>query len=318
MLIYFADDDLYLCLRCDSTFEKASCINWHLRECQGDKLRTNATSINNMSSTSVEVKTLQCSVCARLFTVLHETPMPFMCSDCSTRTVPLTYSFQTQSNKQFRCSECDDCFQFESELEDHLSSHGSTVTICELPDNYMEENGNEDNLSVIVEPTVESPEDNDTSGSCGSESSADIEPEQSNSEICGECGNVFSCRESLEEHMLVHEDVRSYGCTKCGIICVGRYSLNRHAWAHTREGEEKEVLADSCFEEQEEDTKDEVTSQPFGCTECGMQFSDSNDLKEHCVSHLCFKPFLCTQCGEKFETTSSLETHWEAHASMMD
>ena len=216
-------------------------------------------------------------------------------------------------------SNSNECFEFESELDDHQNSHKSSVTICELPDNYTEENGNEeDDLSVIVEPMVEPPDESDESGSVESESSDDDrEHTQKNSEKCGECGDNFSCRESLDEHLKSHGEVRSYGCTKCGIICVGQYSLSRHVWAHTRETEEKEDTVDSCFEEQEDDTKDGLVMQPFGCTECGMQFSDSNELKEHCVSHLRSKPFSCTQCGEKFETTNSLERHWEAHAFEM-
>lgn len=312
------DDDMFLCMRCNSTFEKVSCINWHLRECKGNELKANVAATNNVgSSTTMEVKTVQCSLCARLFTAVTSTTTPFICSDCSTSTVPYSFSFGAHLLKQYKCMECDDCFQFESELEDHQISHQSSVTICELPDNYIEENGNEeDEVSVIAEPMVEPPEDNDESGSFETDSSDDGEPDH-NSEHCGECGVSFGCRESLNVHAKSHGDIRSYGCTKCGIICVGRYSLNRHVWAHSREAEEKENIADSCFEEQEDNTKDGVITQPFGCTECGMQFSDSNDLKEHCVSHLRSKPFLCTQCGEKFETTSSLERHWEAHALFM-
>ncbi|KAK3912374.1 Zinc finger protein 408 [Frankliniella fusca] len=312
------DDDMFLCMRCNSTFEKASCINWHLRECKGDAPKTSVAATNNVaSSTPVEVKTVQCSLCTRLFTALISTTTPFVCSDCGTSTVPYTFSFGGHPLKQFKCTECDDCFQFESELEDHQNSHQCSVTICELPDNYVEENGNnEDEVSVIAEPMVEAPEDNDESGSLETDSSDDCEPDH-NAEHCGECGDSFSQREPLEEHLKSHGDIRSYGCTKCGTICVGKYSLNRHVWAHSREAEEKENVTDSCFEEQEDNTKDGVITHPFGCTECGMQFSDSNDLKEHCVSHLRSKPFLCTQCGEKFETTSSLERHWVAHASFM-
>lgn len=313
------DDGLYLCTRCNSTYEKVTCFNWHLRECKGDQVKANVASANNVVPTNaVQVKTLHCSVCVRLFTVLHEPSSSFVCSDCSTSTVPYTFPLAIQPVRPFKCLECGDCFQFESELDDHQASHKSTVTICELPDNYVEENGNEeDDESVIVEPTVETPEDHE-SGSFASDSSDDVEPEQSNSEICGECGDSFGCHDSLNEHVKLHGNIRSYGCTKCGIICVGRYSLNRHVWAHDRESEDKENIADSCFEEQERNTKDGVVAHPFGCTECGMQFSDSNDLKEHCVSHLRSKPFLCTQCGEKFETTSSLERHWEAHSLVLE
>lgn len=309
------DDDLFLCMRCNSTFEKASCVNWHLRECKGNNVKTNTLPTTNViSSTTTNVKMVQCTRCARLFNVFHEQSSHFICSDCSTSTVPFTINFGAQPLKQFKCSECSECFHLECDLDEHLTSHRSTVTICELPDNYTEENGNDDdNGSVIIEPMVESPEDNDESISCGSDNSNDVEPEQSSSETCGECGSTFSCHDSLNEHFKTHDDIRSYGCTKCGIICVGRHSLNRHVWAHSRESEEKEV-SHSCFEEENDETKDVIVTQPFGCTECGMQFSDSNDLKEHCMSHLRFKPFLCTQCGEKFETTSTLERHWEAHA----
>lgn len=329
------DDDLFLCRRCNSTFEKASCINWHLRECKGDYMKANVPH-GGRTSAAFEAKALQCTLCARIFTVLHQPETTFICSDCSSATLPLAFPLGTQPLPQFKCRLCNDFFQYEAELEDHQSTHRSSVIIRELPDNYDEENDNgecrssvticelpdnydhdEDSVSVINEPTVEAPEDNVKSGLYESASDV-VEPTQNFSDCCGECGAIFPCHDSLDQHLKTHDDVRSYGCTRCGTICVGKYSLDRHVWAHGREAEEnKNNFSDCCVEEHKKDTKDGCISQPFGCTECGMQFSHSSDLKEHCVSHLGFKPFLCTRCGETFENTSSLERHWEGHTAMM-
>ena len=52
---------------------------------------------------------------------------------------------------------------------------------------------------------------------------------------------------------------------------------------------------------------------PYICKECGMAFSDSDDLTRHKRSHTGEKPYGCDKCGMAFSTSGNLTRHKRIH-----
>jgi len=127
---------------------------------------------------------------------------------------------------------------------------------------------------------------------------------------CTKCGDKFSSTFNLRKHYMGQENDKSYQCAKCKQTFTGCYSYKRHSWTHDRDiGDdpppENEIVTES---------SDEEGIQPYGCAQCGKEFSDSFLLTEHCATHVRGRPFTCTQCEMCFESVALLEKHSKIHA----
>uniref|UniRef100_A0A8C5N3C2 C2H2-type domain-containing protein n=1 Tax=Leptobrachium leishanense TaxID=445787 RepID=A0A8C5N3C2_9ANUR len=56
-----------------------------------------------------------------------------------------------------------------------------------------------------------------------------------------------------------------------------------------------------------------ILEQPFSCSECGQDFTDSIALKKHQRNHTGKKGFTCTECGKRFNQASHLAAHKRIH-----
>ena len=76
---------------------------------------------------------------------------------------------------------------------------------------------------------------------------------------CDECGRVFSMKDSLNRHMLIHTGDRRFKCEVCGKSFIQSYQLTDHMRTHTGDN-------------------------PFVCTECQRRFANKSNLKRHMMT----------------------------------
>ena len=89
-------------------------------------------------------------------------------------------------------------------------------------------------------------------------------------------------------HELIHKEVKSYLCDKCGKTFAWRCHLKKHELIHTGEKRHK-------------------------CTKCGKRFTQRSHLTAHELTHTRDKPHQCTECGKRFTHRSNLTVHKSTH-----
>ncbi|XP_056890098.1 zinc finger protein 239-like isoform X3 [Takifugu flavidus] len=105
---------------------------------------------------------------------------------------------------------------------------------------------------------------------------------------CQMCGKDFRSECRLNEHVIIHTEVKPFSCDTCGKSFRNSSSLSAHRRLHG--GEE-----------------------PHSCTACGMCFRRRSSLTVHTRVHAGEKPNSCKTCGEDFPFASTLNCHLRIH-----
>lgn len=100
-----------------------------------------------------------------------------------------------------------------------------------------------------------------------------------------ECKEKFTCAESLETHMKLHQVIKPFTCNVCGKVCQTESRLNVHLARHANDGEECK------------------------CDVCGRSFSSRSALKKHKLRIHRPLPHVCPYCNGRFEEDRYMAIH---------
>lgn len=157
---------------------------------------------------------------------------------------------------------------------------------------------------------------------------------------CHTCGKDFRSECRLNQHMILHTEVKPFSCDTCGkssrnsssVGAGGRLhsgrkphscktcgegfpsarTLNGHMRIHTRDKPNLCHICGKRFREKTESkhhTRARAGQRPRRCKTCRLNFKRSNSLKIHMRRHASRKPFSCQRCGEKFRARGCLAAH---------
>ncbi|XP_039528988.1 gastrula zinc finger protein XlCGF49.1-like [Pimephales promelas] len=110
--------------------------------------------------------------------------------------------------------------------------------------------------------------------------------------VCSECGNTFTRKENLKNHMIIHTGLKPFSCSQCGKSFKYKNCLNVHLITH-------------------------MSKKPFSCSQCGNTFTSRESCKTHMRLHTGKKPFSCSQCGKSFTFKQGLNSHMRNHSEEM-
>ncbi len=106
---------------------------------------------------------------------------------------------------------------------------------------------------------------------------------------CGLCPKAFHRKCDLQSHTkTVHEKLKRFTCSFCGLQYFRQSELTRHERSHTNK-------------------------KPFQCNVCGQAYSSAKSLEVHKMDHTGDKPFVCEQCGFATKRKDSLQAHQQTH-----
>lgn len=117
-----------------------------------------------------------------------------------------------------------------------------------------------------------------------------VNPAETVTYMCVECGQVLSSAYSLKRHSLTHTGEKPHACNFCDKRFAHAYRLTEHLNVH---------IGDKLFQ----------------CVTCGKDFSKAASLKRHMVTHH-KKAFVCQHCQTKLENNDDLDEHLVVHHNM--
>ena len=193
----------------------------------------------------------------------------------------------------FECYVCKLMFQHETELQEHLLTHG--IVKQEIPED-------EDSDEDVQENEAENENERNT---C-KEEPADNEKvthTEENLYTCASCGEGFDEEDDFIRHMcsdtgadkdtamkhhLLHAGLKTFICAVCDKVFPRKQLLVIHERKHTGET-------------------------PFKCSTCGKGFAAKNSLTKHEMIHTGEKPCVCKVCGKAFGRSGTLTVHMRLH-----
>lgn len=110
------------------------------------------------------------------------------------------------------------------------------------------------------------------------------EKEQKKPFVCPLCGQAFTRRDNLANHIKTHTGDRPFMCQYCHKCFSRKDYLKQHERIHTGE-------------------------KPYACDICGRAFTRKEGLTDHMRCHSDFKAFSCETCGKSFKQKCGLRFH---------
>ncbi|KAH1003724.1 hypothetical protein HUJ04_003594 [Dendroctonus ponderosae] len=102
--------------------------------------------------------------------------------------------------------------------------------------------------------------------------------------LCDTCGQTFTEKSKLLEHLRVHKGDFPYVCTWCGKRFPVKSYLKTHERVHTGE-------------------------KPYSCEFCGRRFGQHAPFRVHRRLHTGERPYVCDFCNKGFTTNQGLKLH---------
>ncbi|XP_014471757.1 PREDICTED: zinc finger protein 761-like [Dinoponera quadriceps] len=103
---------------------------------------------------------------------------------------------------------------------------------------------------------------------------------------CQVCKRKLSTRESLQQHLKLHE--RKLRCEVCLKLLCNKNTLRQHMRIH-------------------------ADLRPYECTVCDKSFRRQCTYKQHLITHTNARPYVCDVCGQTFTQKPGLLWHRKRH-----
>lgn len=139
--------------------------------------------------------------------------------------------------------------------------------------------------------------------------------------LCEFCNKSFFKKQQLENHLLIHKNIKNFICDFCSKRFVHKQQLQSHVKTHTGE---KNFACDHCskkfIHKQQLDNhlKTHTGEKNFQCETCNKKFTLKQQLKNHVNIHLGVKPFACEFCDKRFTLKQQLNNHTKIHLGLRE
>ncbi|KAK3854747.1 hypothetical protein Pcinc_038793 [Petrolisthes cinctipes] len=194
--------------------------------------------------------------------------------------------------RNFPCSECGKVYRHKGRLERHINSHHTNATlhtlfpcpICNKTFTTYEKRKGHQRRAHRDRSMWQCGE---CHRSFHTADELDVHRHMRHKGTCPVCGKVFLRRDSLREHLLIHNGPR-LPCPHCSKTFTQGSNLKRHIRIHTGE-------------------------KPFKCTYCHKPFGDRSACKSHMLVHTGEGRCSCPTCGATFSKRQKLNYHMRLH-----
>ncbi len=256
------------CPICSKVFKMEKYVTLHLVRVHGQTDKAN------------RFKQFPCSICEKVF--FKNSDMVRHVKGCSTKKINKMMKDNKNANKGQQTDLCDSSKSLGNSVND--GGMGETATKEGSSDktlqcehcNQIFQNDEFLELHKVDAHGVTGPSENDNS----------------DAEVCKQCGKQFRTHHGLTRHIQKHEG--KFKCTMCEHVFGSQNGLDRHMKIHVG-------------------TKDHI------CKLCGKGFIDKHKLRRHSVIHSGYegrqnsKALICDQCDKHFETRGGLVRHTRQH-----
>ncbi|KAL3288533.1 hypothetical protein HHI36_002973 [Cryptolaemus montrouzieri] len=134
---------------------------------------------------------------------------------------------------------------------------------------------------------------------------------------CEMCQREFGTKESRDEHMNTHTDLRPFSCDICKKSFRQKSSLYIHKLYHSNTFKFECSLCDKKFRRSQElmlHNRQHTGHKPYPCDVCGAEYRRNEDLKKHKKIHLrSSKEWICQDCQCTFSQERYLKMHRKIH-----
>ena len=128
---------------------------------------------------------------------------------------------------------------------------------------------------------------------------------------CAICGNCYTRKVSLSNHMNLHSGARLFECQYCAKTFSRPSSLRKHRKTHFPPTYQCDYCPKMFTQKSNRDRhmNTHTGAKPFYCEHCNKRFAHPGDLSKHRDTH--FEPkFECPFCHKKFAELKYCKRHW--------
>ncbi len=288
-----------------------------------------------------KVRTYQCKLCPSIFNYksqlrAHMRAHNYSCEKCSFETTNVraldshSKSHNAKENIEFVCDQCNDVFDSEELLAQHIIECNSIVNgdewQCKHCD-FVTSDAVKQQQHLMTHSRVYKCELCEfTTSSYVTIRNHCMEHEPEKSLKCALCDFIASSTRSLKSHMkrhvndqrFVQQPLEQYKCNLCGYVCHHLPSLKSHMWRHSSNSNYSYNVTNDVINAAIDNQNQRVPGLS------GSSQGHSNPGKETTYKDAsiasntgCFVTFRCCQCGFESSQKSLLNEHMSTHLDII-